>query len=169
MITKPDGNLRWVTTFGLGHMRPFPGTWGSLPPLVLALFLLLVLPDGAFPMALRFVMLLVFIGFTLACVTLGDKAEARFGRKDPSQVVADETAGMALCFMLMPVVDPGWGRFGTLVMAFVFFRMMDIVKPWPADALQAKPSGWGVVLDDLAAGVQAALLLWITFILSFAF
>lgn len=169
MITKPDGNLRWVTTFGLGHMRPFPGTWGSLPPLVLALLLLLVLPDGAYPPVLRLVMLLVAIGFTLVCVTLGDKAEARFGRKDPSQVVADEVAGMALCFMLMPVVDPGWGRFGTLILAFIFFRAMDIVKPWPAHSLQAKPGGWGVVLDDLAAGVQAALLLWITFVLSFMF
>lgn len=166
MITKPDGNLRWVTFFGLGHMRPFPGTWGSLPPIVLAMLLLLVLPDGAYTPLLRLVMLLVAIAFTLACVILGDKAEARFGRKDPSQVVADEVAGMAVCLMLMPVVDPGWGRFGTLVMAFIFFRAMDIVKPWPADGLQSEPGGWGVVLDDLVAGVQAAVLLWIAFVVA---
>ncbi|MEQ9096840.1 MAG: phosphatidylglycerophosphatase A [Phycisphaerales bacterium] len=166
MITKPDGNLRWVTFFGLGHMRPFPGTWGSLPPLVLAMLLLLVLSDAAYAPVLRLAMLLVAIAFTLACVLLGDKAEPRFGRKDPSQVVADEVAGMALCLTLMPVVDAGWGRFGTLILAFVFFRAMDVVKPWPAYALQAKPGGWGVVLDDLAAGVQAAILLWFSFIVA---
>jgi phosphatidylglycerophosphatase A len=166
VITKPDGNLKWVTFFGLGHMRPFPGTWGSLPPVVLAMLLLLVLPDGAYASVMRLVMLLVVAVFTLACVVLGDKAEARFGRKDPSQVVADEVAGMALCLALMPVVDPGWGRYGTIILAFIFFRALDIVKPWPANGLQAKPGGWGVVLDDLAAGVQAAVLLWVAFIVA---
>lgn len=166
MITKPDGNLKWVTVFGLGHIRPFPGTWGSLPPVVLAMLLLLAMPDGAYATVMRLVMLLVAITFTLACVVLGDKAEPRFGRKDPSQVVADEVAGMALCLALMPVVDPGWGRFGTLILAFIYFRALDIVKPWPAHGLQAKPGGWGVVLDDLAAGVLAALLLWVAFIVA---
>lgn len=163
MITKPDGNLRWATTFGLGHLRPFPGTWGSLPPLVLGLIIIAIMPDTAAWTVLRLVMLPVVVVFTLACVLLGDRAEARFGRKDPSQVVADETAGMALCLMLMPAVTPGWGAAATLVMAFVFFRGMDIVKPWPAYGLQSAPSGWGVVLDDLAAGVQAALLLWFSY------
>lgn len=166
MITKPDGNLRWVTTFGLGHMRPFPGTWGSLPPLVLGLVVLALVPDVAAWGVLRLVMLSVVVVFTLACVLLGDRAEARFGRKDPSQVVADETAGMALCLMLMPAVPPGWGAAFTLVMAFVFFRGMDIVKPWPAFGLQSTPGGWGVVLDDLVAGVQAAVLLWVAYIVA---
>lgn len=166
MITKPDGNLRWVTTFGLGHMRPFPGTWGSLPPVGLALLLLLVIPDGAYWTLLRVVMLLVAITFTVACVLLGDKAEARFGRKDPSQVVADETAGMALCMMLMPALLPGWGAAASLVLAFVFFRALDIVKPWPASAIQAVPGGLGVVLDDLVAGVMAAGLLWFAYLVA---
>lgn len=166
MITKPDGNLRWVTFFGLGHMRPFPGTWGSLPPLLLGIIILTVVPDSAAWMALRAVMLPVVIVFTLACVFLGDKAEARYGRKDPSQVVSDEVAGMALCLMLMPAIPTGWGAVLSLVMAFVFFRAMDIVKPWPAKGLQDVPGGWGVVLDDLAAGVLAALVLWIAFIIA---
>ncbi|MCW5756414.1 MAG: phosphatidylglycerophosphatase A [Phycisphaeraceae bacterium] len=163
MTIKPDGSLRWVTTFGLGHLRPFPGTWGSLPPLALGLLVVAALPDAAAWTVLRFVMLPVVVVFTLACVLLGDRAEARFGRKDPSQVVADETAGMALCFVLMPQVTGAWSAAASLVMAFVFFRALDIVKPWPAANLQAVPGGWGVVLDDLVAGVQAALLLWIAF------
>ncbi|MEO1277589.1 MAG: phosphatidylglycerophosphatase A [Planctomycetota bacterium] len=166
MITKPDGNLRWVTTFGLGHLRPFPGTWGSLPPLALGVAILAIMPDNAAWMVLRVVMLPVFVIFTLACVFLGDKAEARYGKKDPSQVVADETAGMALCFMLMPAISNGVGAAISLVMAFAFFRALDIVKPWPASSLQATPGGWGVVLDDLVAGFQAAVLLWFAYIVA---
>lgn len=166
MITKPDGNLQWVTFFGLGHMRPFPGTWGSLPPLLLGVILLTVVPDTAAWMVMRAVMLPIAVVFTLACVFLGDKAEARYGRKDPSQVVADEVAGMSLCLMLMPAIPAGWGAVLSLVMAFVFFRAMDIVKPWPARGLQDVPGGWGVVLDDLAAGVLAALVLWLAFVIA---
>ena len=166
MITKPDGNLRWVTFFGMGHMRPFPGTWGSLPPLALGLLVLAIIPDVAAWTVLRLVMLPVVIVFSLACVFLGDKAEARYGRKDPSQVVADEVAGMALCLMLMPTESPFWGRVGSLLIAFIYFRALDIVKPWPAGRLQSIPGGWGVVLDDLVAGFQAALLLWFAFIIA---
>ena len=166
MITKPDGNLRWVTFFGMGHMRPFPGTWGSLPPLALGLLVLAIIPDVAAWTVLRLVMLPVVIVFTLACVFMGDKAEARYGRKDPSQVVADEVAGMALCLMLMPAIPVGWGAAASLIMAFVFFRAMDIVKPWPAHGLQNVPGGWGVVLDDLVAGVLAAIVLWIAFVIA---
>lgn len=166
MITKPDGNLRWVTFFGLGHMRPFPGTWGSLPPVLLAILLVLALPAEAHWMAIRLVMLPIAIAFTLSCILLGDKAEARFGRKDPSQVVSDEVAGMALCLALMPVPGNDLLSVGTLLLAFVYFRALDIVKPWPANRLQAIPGGWGVVLDDLMAGFQAAVLLWFAYIIA---
>ena len=86
--------------------------------------------------------------------------------RSPSQVVADETAGMALCFMLMPAISNGIGAAISLVMAFLFFRALDIVKPWPASALQETPGGWGVVLDDLVAGFQAAALLWFAYIVA---
>lgn len=166
MITKPDGNLRWVTAFGLGHMRPFPGTWGSLPPLLVGLAILAIVPDTAAWTVLRLVMLPIVIAFTLACAFLGDKAEARYGRKDPSQVVADEVAGMSLCLMLMPAISSGPAGAASLLMAFLFFRALDVVKPWPAARLQSVPGGWGVVLDDLVAGFQAALLLWLALIIA---
>ncbi len=50
----------------------------------------------------------------------------------------------------------GWGGVVTLGLAFVSFRVMDVLKPWPANRLQRVPGGWGIVLDDLAAGVMAA-------------
>lgn len=164
MNTRPDRQLRWSTTFGLGHMRPFPGTWGSLPPAALAVAL--ALPLAALPSlyepVLRLAMLAIALLFAAACVIQADHAEARFGRKDPSEVVADETAGMALTLALAPQVAGGGPALAvaTAAMAFVFFRAMDIVKPWPAGRLQDTPGGWGILLDDLAAALQAAALMW---------
>lgn len=150
-----------VTTFGLGRLRPAPGTWGSLPPVVLAgvLMALGLGPDGTFVNWAIYngSLLAVALVFTAACVRYGDAAEARFGKKDPGQVCADETAGQCLALMLLPgfaAATPA-NAAATLVLAFLAFRIMDILKPWPAGKLQDVPGGWGVVLDDLAAGLMA--------------
>src|SRR5690606_9857230 len=97
------------------------------------------------------------------CVTQGDRAEARFLKKDPSQVVADETAGQAVTLMFIPpMAGAGAAAAFSLIFAFLAFRLLDIVKPWPARQIQRIPGGWGVVLDDLAAGVYAGLIVWLT-------
>jgi len=155
-----------ATTLGLGHLRPAPGTWGSLPPVALSALLIALglhaTPVHAVAMA---VVLLVFCG---ACIAAADEAEARFGRKDPSQVVADETAGMALVLLLLPstfFATPATAVV-TLALAFLAFRAMDILKPWPADSLQRIPGGWGILLDDLAAAIYAAAIVHLAFALS---
>ncbi|MEO1008124.1 MAG: phosphatidylglycerophosphatase A [Planctomycetota bacterium] len=157
---KKDARLAWLTVGGLGHLRPAPGTWGSLPPAALAGVLGLALGLGS-DGAIRVAMLACAIVFSLACVVLGDRAEARFGKKDPGQVVADETAGMALTIALMPPLGGGAGALGSALLAFLMFRGFDILKPWPANIVQRTPGGWGILLDDLVAGVQAAAFLWI--------
>src|SRR5690349_19194211 len=85
-----------VTTFGLGRLRPAPGTWGSMPPVALAGLLMIAGfgPDGTFVHWTLYngVLLAVVLVFSAACVRYGDAAEAKFG-KDPGQVCADETAG----------------------------------------------------------------------------
>jgi len=158
-----------VTVFGLGHLRPFPGTWGSLPPIVLGIVMVLVgLGPAETPWLFRLVMLAVAVVFSLACVVLGERAEARFHAKDPSQVVADETAGQALALALLPAAaaaTPATGVF-TIVLAFFAFRLFDITKPPPAGSLQRVPGGWGILLDDLFAGVYAAVL--VTLAVAFA-
>lgn len=158
--------LTLATTLGLGHLRPAPGTWGSLPPVALGLVLLtLGLATTPVYAAAMLVLLLVFCG---ACIAGADEAEARFARKDPSQVVADETAGMALVLLLLPpalFASPARGVV-TLALAFVAFRAMDILKPWPADALQRIPGGWGILLDDLAAALYAAAIVHLAFAFS---
>ncbi len=152
-----------LTTFGLGHLRPAPGTWGSLPPVVLAgaLLALGVSPAHCAVSGLLYnlVLLGVLVVFSGACVRFGDAAEAAFGKKDPSHVVADETAGVCLPLLFLPpaaVATPGVAAL-TLVFAFLAFRVVDIVKPWPCHQVQDAGGGWGILLDDLLAGLIAML------------
>ena len=138
-------------------MRPAPGTWGSLPPVVLAALMMLL---GVSPLAVTAMALAGLVLWSLACVVQGDRAEARFARKDPSQVVADEAAGQCIPLLWLPaaaVASPGL-MLWTLLLCFLSFRLCDIFKPWPANALQRVPGGWGILLDDLVAGVYALLL-----------
>ncbi len=143
-------------------MRPFPGTWGSLPTVIIAGILVAA---GAGPLEnpwlFNLVMVAILIFFTIACAVRGDEAEAVFLKKDPSQVVADETAGQAIPLLFLPAaafITPGRAIW-TLLLAFIAFRAMDILKPSPARQIQKYPGGWGVVLDDLMAGVYAMVVL----------
>jgi phosphatidylglycerophosphatase A len=157
----------FLTTGGLGFFRPASGTWGSLPPVVLAAPMILA---GAGPASglwwiFALVMAVIVVAFSAICVIAGDSAEARWG-KDPSPVVADETAGMALTLLLMPPALFAHEAFFVLLTlggAFVLFRAMDIAKPWPCNRLQNIPSGWGILLDDLVAAVYAAALAWLVY------
>lgn len=146
-----------ITSFGLGYLRPASGTWGSLPPAAVGAGL--VLAGSTSPWLWVGVMAGFLAVFSAACVCWGEAAELAFGKKDPSQVVADETAGMALTLMAMPFIPTG-NRFGSLVAiagAFLVWRLADIIKPPPAHGLQAVPGGWGILIDDLIAAFYAAI------------
>jgi phosphatidylglycerophosphatase A len=106
------------------------------------------------------VLALVFLLGCAACIYEGDRAEARWG-KDPSEAVADETAGQCIPLFFLPLATTAdWWKVAVAVFwAFILFRLMDIVKPWPARGLQRIPAGWGILIDDLVAGVYAALAL----------
>jgi phosphatidylglycerophosphatase A len=166
-----------ITTFGLGFMRPAPGTWGSLPPCAFAaLFPILRGTDLIGPVGGVF----WYVGqaffavyFSWICLKFGDGAEAEFGKKDPSQVVADETAGMGVTLLFLPhwwltisgaTVQQSNQRtliatLGAIAVAFVFFRIADIIKAPPARGLQRLKGGMGILVDDLIAGVQAGVVL----------
>lgn len=159
--------LRLITVFGLGHLRPAPGTWGSLPPVIIAGAMLSLDADPEFGSwtwirwtVYHAVLLAIFLVFGFACLAQGDRAEARFNRKDPSEAVADETAGQCLPLMFLPAAAFATIPLTvfTLVLAFLAFRAFDILKPWPARRIQRVPGGWGILLDDLVAGFYAALL-----------
>lgn len=158
LTPKPSFALKASTTFGLGYLRPASGTWGSLPPVILVALMLLV---GAPEWLIVLAMALTAILFTAACVMGGDEAEARFGKKDPGQVVADETAGMALAILILPAQAYSSLQLGlyTLLFAFLAFRAIDILKPWPMSDMEHVRGGWGIVLDDLAAGLLTLLII----------
>jgi len=81
------------------------------------------------------------------------RVEAVLGRKDPGVIVIDEVAGMMVAVLLLPRTP------GVLLCAFLLFRLFDIWKPFPAGEAQALRGGFGVVVDDLIAGVYALVLL----------
>ena len=149
-----------LTAGGLGFMRPASGTWGSTPPPAIAL--LLVALCDANMWVVNVAMLALLIIFSWACVAFGPYAEQRFGKKDPGQVVADEVAGQAIALMMIPWVPiDSFETFFTNACyaggAFIAFRIFDIIKPPPANALQRLSAGWGILVDDLFAGVYAAI------------
>ena len=150
-----------LTTGGLGLMRPASGTWGSLPPVILAwaLISMRIAPGNGLWATLVYhtILVAVMVAFSLACLTFGDAAEARWNKKDPGQVVADETAGMCLPLMFLPAqaIDTMPRTVLMLLVTFLAFRLFDIWKPWPARGVQSAPGGAGILLDDLIAGVYA--------------
>jgi len=164
MITMSRTSEFLLTTAGLGHMRPASGTWGSLPPVVIAYALLTmgIGPGHSLAWVYFLVLSIIVVIYCAACILLGHEAEAKWG-KDPSEVVADETAGQAITLMFIPagICNCPLTTMGAVMGAFFLFRGFDILKPWPAGAVQRVAGGWGILLDDIFAGIMsgAALLL----------
>ncbi|MDG2055469.1 MAG: phosphatidylglycerophosphatase A [Phycisphaerales bacterium] len=150
-----------VTAGGLGLMRPASGTWGSTLPVIVAFVLLLA---NANVWIVNGALIVLCLIACIACIIWGRWAEQRFNQKDPGAVVADEVAGQSLCLLALPYYQFDWTV--TIIMlaaAFFLFRIFDILKLPPANQLQRLPEGWGILVDDLVAGVQA----WIPMLIVF--
>jgi phosphatidylglycerophosphatase A len=134
------------TAGGVGLSPRMPGTLGALVGVVLYLPVLLVPKEWVFALAL------LELGAVLVLSALAVPRVVRAtGLKDPQFVVIDEVAGM-LCALSMTEPD-----FVHIFLAFVFFRLLDIFKPWPIHRLEHLPGAWGVMADDVAAGLLAGL------------
>ena len=130
----------WLATcFKIGHLPIAPGTWGSLAAVI------------GWWLWLQYLDPLVFIVLIITIFTIGVFATNiiidHTGEKDPSRVVIDEVAGQWLGLLMLPD--------GALYIAgaFILFRFLDILKPWPIQQLEQFPKGWGVMLDDMLAGL----------------
>jgi phosphatidylglycerophosphatase A len=132
-----------ATALGVGYVPIAPGTFGS----AVGLLIWFALPSS--PLVHAAVIVAIF---AVGCWS-GSVAERHFGRTDPGHVVIDEVAGMLVTLFLVPV---GW--IGA-VSAFLLFRISDIIKPYPANRLEALPGGIGIMADDVMAGVYANLAL----------
>jgi len=153
----------WLATgFGSGYLKPAPGTWGSLTGLLAWLLLVRGVRGGIYA---SWILLAAPMVLTLVAVWAADRVVKETGQKDPSFIVADEWAGvwLALTPLLFTVtVQPQpWSLWvARLVAPFMLFRLFDIWKPGVVDTAQRLPGGWGVVMDDVLAGLLAALFVW---------
>jgi phosphatidylglycerophosphatase A len=128
---------------GAGFAPFAPGTAGSL----LAVLLLWLIPFSTFSLGVT------LIGVTVAGIWAGGRIEQLSAQRDPGLIVIDEVAGMMLSVLTLP------RTVGVLLVAFFCFRILDIVKPFPARQAQSLPGGVGVMVDDLIAGAYTLLLL----------
>jgi len=134
-----------ATVFGIGHLRPGPGTWGSAATVLVWWAISHAIPTN----------LQSLVAFTVAAVVvlIGIPAATQVSRasasKDPQFVVVDEVAGQLIAFIAVPIT---WK---TLLVGFILFRGFDIVKPPPVRQLERLPEGSGIMLDDVAAGLYA--------------
>ncbi|MDR3753343.1 MAG: phosphatidylglycerophosphatase A [Terracidiphilus sp.] len=136
-----------ATFFGIGYLKPGPGTWGSVAAVLLwAAVAFLKHPDPR----TQFVVLLVWIVLAIAPgVPAATIVERESGRTDPGFVVIDEVIGQWIALLGSPF---DW-RHGLI--ALVLFRLFDITKPFPVRRLERLPGGWGIIFDDVAAGLYA--------------
>jgi phosphatidylglycerophosphatase A len=143
-----------ATVCGLGDLLPAPGTTvGSLAGVLLYWGASRLWPHPAWAVAAGGLAVLVPVS-VWAC---GAEA-ARRGHADPGPVVLDEVAGQWLALAVVALVRSRPPDVRHMLAAFLLFRLLDVAKPWPIRALERLPGGWGIVADDLAAALLAALL-----------
>lgn len=142
-----------ISGFGTGYLRPAPGTWGSAAVAAICFALLYV--TGGNVTATNFSLAVIVIAATVACVVLGQFAERAYGRKDPSECTIDEWAGQALALLALPLGATAASWAIAVGVGLAAFRFFDILKPPPVRQLERLKAGWGVVADDLMAGIYA--------------
>ena len=130
----------FIATCGyLGYVPVAPGTFGSAAGLVVFAALRW---SGSPALELTVIILLFAVG-----VWSANAAERHFGGVDPAPVILDEVVGMLITLAFLPVNITG------AIVGFLLFRLFDVVKPWPANRLEAVHGGLGVMADDAMAGV----------------
>ena len=130
------------SAFGLGYTPFAPGTFASGAAALLYLYV---------PAIRELVWLVPMILLSVALgVWAGGVMEEEYG-EDPSQAVIDEVAGQWIALLFIPFSPL------TVLLAFIFFRLFDVLKPGPVDWAQRLPGGWGIMSDDVLAGIFANL------------
>ncbi len=134
-----------ATGFYTGNIPWAPGTFGTLPGLLLCFFL------ARLPLSVSILLILSLIALS---IWIAGEAEKMLGQKDPGCIVIDEIVGMAVTLLAIPF------SLQTAVAGFLLFRFFDILKPPPIRIIDKKVHGGiGIVLDDVIAGVFANLVL----------
>ena len=151
MTTQRKTRWAWAlsTFFGAGYLKPGPGTYGSIFAVLLWYAAAHAFSPTRLTLAIATALaavLIASIGIPASTITAREAS-----RKDPGFVVIDEVAGQLFALILAP---PDWRH---AALDLVLFRLFDIWKPWPIRRLEALPTGTGIMLDDVAAGILALL------------
>lgn len=134
-----------ATFFGSGFCPIAPGTAASFITALLYMFLVSGLSGPA--------QALLIVALFLAGVPAASRYSAELGRKDPGRIVIDEVCGQLVAlFMIRPDPLP-------VAAGFLLFRIFDIIKPFPIKKLEGFPRGWGIMADDVGAGLAATAVL----------
>jgi len=126
-----------ATFFYLGKLPFAPGSWGSLGALILWIFL---------PLSFSLQLMVIIILFSVGVIASKKTAES-MNDHDPSEVVIDEAVGMWIALFMLP------HSIAIYSMAFILFRIFDIFKPSFIYRVQNLPGGWGIMMDDVLAGI----------------
>ena len=161
--------LAILTMFGIGYFKYAPGTLASLVTCLIYYFL--VITDNFVPNYNYIIIILIVI--LIYSIILIDKLAYKFKKKDPNEIVIDEfigqwivilsvsyipTVGLLLSLMANQSVLVPYFFESKLMLAFILFRIFDILKPFPINIIDKKmKNGLGVVLDDIVAGIYAAI------------
>ncbi|WOF73776.1 phosphatidylglycerophosphatase A [Parvibaculaceae bacterium PLY_AMNH_Bact1] len=134
-----------ATWFGSGYLPKAPGTWGSLAALPFAWAILTFFPGP-------YVLLVASAVLLPVGVWASTRHSETLGTHDAGEIVVDEVVGQWIVLSVAPFSLLGW------LAAFVLFRIFDVLKPWPISWIDKRISGgWGIMLDDVAAGLFGAL------------
>lgn len=166
-----------IATCGVGYLPLAPGTWGSFVGIGIyalvrgaALTLMFKIAGGR-----NFNLLHIYYGvlalesaalivIMLAGVWAASRTERLSGKKDPGKVVIDEVTGQFIALVPVPfMLGTAWW---SAILAFVLFRVFDIVKPYPARRLESLEAGLGIMADDVVAGVYAAVFVAVAVVIS---
>ena len=132
-----------ATFFGAGYFPLAPGTFTSLICVLLYKFYLVRM---SWPLYI-----LLLLSFFVLGALVSSVYSHELKKKDPKKVVIDEAFGQ---FLVLFRMTESWAL---LVMSFVFFRLFDIIKPYPIRKIEEFPGGWGIMLDDLVAAIYAGI------------
>jgi phosphatidylglycerophosphatase A len=139
-----------ATGFGVGYSPVAPGTLGTLVAIPIYYFLSDI-PSPLYEITL--------IGFFFLSVWISENAQIFFGKKDDQRIVIDEIIGFLITMLWIPKTT----RF--IIIGFILFRFFDILKPIPIRRIERKfRGGFGVVLDDVVAGVYANIILHLIYL-----
>ena len=133
----------FATVLGVGYLPFAPGTWATVVGVAIAYYL-----GNNLPAYIILLLVLLILGIMTSGIV-----EKQLNQKDPGMVVIDEVVGVMIALWGLPLIWP------VMICGFFLFRAFDMFKIYPINKLEAKPGGWGIMLDDCMAGLYTNIIL----------